>query len=39
MSDEEIDDFEEVPFFVPNKEVSQSSVTCSLSHSDSDSHE
>ncbi len=26
MSDEKIYDFEEVPFFVPNKQVSQSSV-------------
>ncbi len=38
MSDEEVDDFEEVPFFEPNKKVSQSSDTCSLSH-DSDSHD
>jgi hypothetical protein len=35
MSDEEIDDFEEVPFLCQiNK-----SVTCSLSHSDSDLRE
>jgi hypothetical protein len=37
--EEEVDDFEEVPYFLPNKQVSQSSDTCSLSHSDSDSHD